>query len=344
VAALTVLIVSANSDPHVPAVGHALEALGARWALVNTTGLSHMGVSVTLNAGGSVDGFVRSGRQTVPLREIESVWAPSPFPVANQHGLDPLSKAVIESEWLSTLQNLYFLTSDRTWVNPLDAEMQNCSKVAQLRVARQVGFDIPSTLVTTEASEFRSFASRFPAGVANKRVGELRSIMALPRRVRHRGFFTRRLSLADLTPDVLRRVRYCPTQLQDYVAKSTEWRVYVVGSRVFGAEILSQREEQTATDWRRYPVRTATDGRPELDPDRWRCRALRLPSEFTEKCRKLARKLRLGYTAMDFVKTPDGRMVFLEANFGGVFAWIEDLTRLPIAAAMADLLVGRDPG
>ncbi len=334
---------SADIDPHVPMVGRELERRGASWALLDMRRLARMGVSLSLDARGRVSGSVRTGRQTTQLRDIESVWAPSPFPLALRRGLTPLSKAIIESEWLSTLQNLFFLTADRLWVNPLDAEARIGSKVEQLRIARQVGFDIPATLVTTEARDLPPFASRYPQGVANKRVGELRGILALPRRVRHRGFFTRRLTLADFTPDVLRRVGYCPTQLQEYATKSTEWRVYVVGNRVFGAEIFSQREKQTATDWRKYPVRTGTDGALELDPTRWRCRALKPPAGFAEKCRQLARRLRLSYTAMDFVRTPEGRLVFLEANFGGVFAWIEDLTRLPISAAMAELLDGGRP-
>jgi hypothetical protein len=342
--ALTVLIVSSDVDPHVPNVGRELERRGARWAFLKMNRLDRMGVSLSFDHRGRLDGFVRTEGQSVPLAEIHAIWAPSPLPIANRRGLTPLSKAIIESEWLSTLHNLYFLTSDRNWVNPLDAEARTGAKIGQLRVARAVGFDVPPTLVTTEPQDLPAFAGRFAGGVANKRVGELVGMLALPRRMRHRGFFTRRLSLSDFTPDVLRRARYSPTQLQEYVPKSTEWRVYVVGDRVFGAEILSQRESQTATDWRRYPVRTAADGKPELDPARWRCRALRLPSEFSEKCRKLARRLRLGYTAMDFVRTPDGRLVFLEANYGGMYAWIEDLTHLPISEAMAELLLSPGEG
>ncbi len=341
---MTVLILSADIDPHVPSVGRELERLGEDWLLLDMRRLERMGISLTLDSHGRIGGSVRGGRKTVPLRDIRSIWAPSPFPLARRRGLTPLSKAIIESEWFSALQNLYFLTADRTWVNPFDAEACVASKVEQLRVAREIGFDVPATLVTTEARDLPAFASRFPQGVANKRVGELRGTLALPLRVRHRGYFTRRLALSDFTPDVLRRVGYCPTQLQEYVGKATEWRVYVVGRRVFGAEILSQRDAETATDWRRYPMRTASDGRPELDPNRWKCRPLRLPPEFAAKCCALARRLRVEYSAMDFVKTPDGRLVFLEANFGGVFAWIEDLTRLPISAAMAELLAAGRPG
>ena len=336
---MTVLLVSSSVDPHVPRVGAELERRGADWAFLEMNHLGRLGLTLRCDRRGLVEGAVRARGREIPLADIESVWAPSPLPLAQRRGLSPVARAIIESEWTSSLQNLYFLTSDRRWVNPLDAEMEASSKVRQLQLAREVGFEVPATLVTTRGRELAAFAARFPDGVANKRVGDLRALMALPYRVRRRGFFTRRLYPPDFTPEVLRQARHCPSQLQEYVTKATEWRVYVVGDRVFGAEILSQREAQTATDWRRYPVRFGKNGEPQLDTRRWRCRRIAVPREFAQRCRRLARRLRLAYTGMDFVRTPDGRLVFLEANFGAIYAWIEDLTGMPLSKAVADLLL-----
>jgi D-alanine-D-alanine ligase-like ATP-grasp enzyme len=49
---------------------------------------------------------------------------------------------------------------------------------------------------------------------------------------------------------------------------------------------------------------------------------------------------RLRFAALDFIVTPDGEYVFLEANPNGQWAWIEHETGLPIAAAIADALEG----
>lgn len=49
----------------------------------------------------------------------------------------------------------------------------------------------------------------------------------------------------------------------------------------------------------------------------------------------------LRFAAIDMIVTPEGDHVFLEANPNGQWAWIEDETGLPIAAAMADALEGR---
>src|SRR6266851_4864116 len=46
--------------------------------------------------------------------------------------------------------------------------------------------------------------------------------------------------------------------------------------------------------------------------------------------------------ALDFLVTPEGKWVFLEINPNGQWAWIEEETGLPIAAAIADALRSRN--
>jgi len=52
----------------------------------------------------------------------------------------------------------------------------------------------------------------------------------------------------------------------------------------------------------------------------------------------LMRRLELRFGALDFVVTPDDRWLFLEINSNGQWAWIEDATGQPVAAAIADSL------
>ena len=70
-----------------------------------------------------------------------------------------------------------------------------------------------------------------------------------------------------------------------------------------------------------------------------------LPCEVADRCRLLVRELDLLYGAIDLVRTPDGRYVFLEINPNGQYLWIEHDTGLPISAAVATLLAnaGRIP-
>jgi glutathione synthase/RimK-type ligase-like ATP-grasp enzyme len=51
----------------------------------------------------------------------------------------------------------------------------------------------------------------------------------------------------------------------------------------------------------------------------------------------------LNYGAIDIIVTPEGRHVFLEVNPVGEFFWLERHPGLPIADAIADVLLGRAP-
>src|SRR6185312_4199806 len=65
-----------------------------------------------------------------------------------------------------------------------------------------------------------------------------------------------------------------------------------------------------------------------------------LPVAVADMLREYMLRLRLRFAAVDMVVTPEGEHVFLEANPNGQWAWIEDETGLPIAAAIADALEG----
>jgi D-alanine-D-alanine ligase-like ATP-grasp enzyme len=47
------------------------------------------------------------------------------------------------------------------------------------------------------------------------------------------------------------------------------------------------------------------------------------------------RHLDLEIAGFDFILTPEGEMVFLEINAAGQWAWVQETTGLPIAAAIA---------
>lgn len=63
------------------------------------------------------------------------------------------------------------------------------------------------------------------------------------------------------------------------------------------------------------------------------------PNEIRRAVSRLLDSLRLRFAALDFVITPGGEWVFLEANPNGQWAWLQDATGGPIAAAIADALV-----
>ncbi|MCA1693463.1 MAG: hypothetical protein LC749_01330 [Actinobacteria bacterium] len=110
-----------------------------------------------------------------------------------------------------------------------------------------------------------------------------------------------------------------------------ELRVTVVGDQVFACRIESQVTESTRIDWRRYDLENTPHVAHRLDPD------------IERRCVVLTRHFGLEFSAIDLIVTADGETVLLELNPNGQWAWIEELTGLPISAAIADVLARRDP-
>jgi len=121
-----------------------------------------------------------------------------------------------------------------------------------------------------------------------------------------------------------RGLALAPMILQEYVPKRAELRVTVVGDRIFAALIDSQASRRTRHDWRHY------------DFDATAYSAHELPASVAAACRRLLAYFGLRFGAIDLVLTPNGDYVFLELNPVGQWAFIEDLTGMPIAAALAE--------
>jgi len=196
-------------------------------------------------------------------------------------------------------------------------------KPLQLRLAREVGLEVPPTLVTNDPAEARSFYEECRGRVVAKM---LSSFAVYDREGSEHVVFTNPVTPEDLKD--LSGLRLCPMTFQERVEKALELRSTVVGGRVFTASIDSKASERAAHDWRRDGLGLAEE---------WREYAL--PREVEERLLALARRLGLNYGAADFILTPEGRHVFLEINPAGEFFWLERRPGLPISAALAELLL-----
>lgn len=211
---------------------------------------------------------------------------------------------------------------DCFWVSRPQRVSEAENKAYQLKVAAQLGFIIPRTVMTNDPEEFLRFYSECDGNVISKPVLHGDVQFGDGSRVVYSNLVRR----CDL--GFARSVRYSPIIFQEYVAKKLELRITVVGKRVFAAEIHSQQSLRSRVDWRHYDL--------EHTP----YRVHQLPDDIVERCARLVETLGLQFGAIDMILTPDGRYVFLEINPNGEWGWVEHLTGLPISKAIADLLIG----
>src|SRR5262249_20376999 len=160
------------------------------------------------------------------------------------------------------------------------------------QVAREVGLEIPETLVTNDPGEARAFWEAHRPGVIYK------SFLGTPKCWRE----TRLLRGEEIS--LLPNVQYAPVIFQKFVAGRCDLRITVVGEEVFAAEIQSADGE--------YPV----DSRMDMTVTTV---AHSLPHEVATRLMYLLDVMGLEYGAIDMRLTPKGQYIFLEINPAGQY-------------------------
>jgi glutathione synthase/RimK-type ligase-like ATP-grasp enzyme len=248
------------------------------------------------------------------LGAVRTVWWRRPQAANPAMIADPAVHTFALQEWQEAINGVWQLL-DARWVNDPVRDEVAARKALQLRVATQVGLQVPRTLVTSDPGEARAFIeSREGAGTIFKTFSCTHEIWRETRLVRE-----------DELP-LLEAVRLAPVIFQEYVRAEFDLRVTVVGRRLFAAAIHSQ-----TTD---YPVDFRMSlGQAEIE-------AVTVPEDVEDRLLALMDRLGLTYGAVDMRRTPGGEYVFLEVNTAGEFLFVEDRTGQPIARSLAELLVG----
>jgi glutathione synthase/RimK-type ligase-like ATP-grasp enzyme len=282
-------------------------------------------LSITYSPAGETCRRFHTEMGDIDLDDCRAVWFRRPDqPKADARITNPTARRMVELDSKQVLQNLYD-SMECFWLPGAPAMLGRTQlKVAQLKLAGQLGFELPPTLISNSPADFLEFYRAHNGEIISKLAG-LSFFDTFGTRL---GRYTELVSPRDVA--YAPGVRFCPMIFQAYVAKRLELRITVVGDQVFAAEIHSQQTNRTRHDWRRYDLEET----PHLPHS--------LPEAISRLCVRLVRRMGLSYGAIDMILTPDGRYVFLEINPNGQYYWIEQMTGLPISDAVCDLLIAGD--
>lgn len=214
--------------------------------------------------------------------------------------------------------------TDCLWINHPNAIANALFRLPQRALARQVGFQIPRTIVTNDPGLAREFVKSLRdegKEISIKRLANSR--MSFPFEF---SFWNRRIP-DNLLEEVCSAVKAAPTMLQEYVQKKVELRVVMIGDQHFCSIIHSQETRNSNEDWREGQFEGLRQERGEL------------PNSIAQMCKALLQQLNLVFGAFDFIVTPDDRYVFLEVNPTGQWLWMETELNFPISATFADMLI-----
>lgn len=314
-----ILVVSCEHDAHANEVLRELEAHGAEAWLLDLGEFPSRG-SLTIDVGEMFTDTALRVSDSGPLLRISDcgvIWwrRPQPFAIPDEIS-EPEARSFAAMECHAAFAGLW-LTIDAFWINHPTRDLDASRKVYQLRVAQDLGFDVPETRITNSSEAAERFIERLrPQPTVYK------AFTATEGAWRE----TRLLRSDELA--LLCNVRYAPVIFQEYIPAGIDLRITIVGQQIFTAAIYAHETE--------YPV----DFRMSMDVAR--VEPFELPQRIANKLLAFMSRLGLIYGAIDMRMTPDGEFVFLEINTSGQWLFVEQRTRQPITTAMAQLMISMD--
>lgn len=261
--------------------------------------------------------FVYGDKEFSPL-DVEAAW----YKRANYFSDDELSQAhaiYLHRQRRACQDSLWYSIPSDRWLNaPMVVDSIYEDKIVQAHFAHQVGFETPRSVISNDWDlAYHSF-------------GDAKVSVKLPD-----GRMYIEDKLYHMLTTVVDREKFeqlqeslpFPGIWQEFIEKKREWRVTVVGDKVFPAAIYTTKRAKT--DWRKLQF----DGRVVKFKDE------KLPPDIADRCVALLRLMGVRYGAFDLIEREDGSFVFLEVNLIGAYHWLVDKLGLAIPEAIAEELI-----
>lgn len=301
-----ILLWGTLADSPLMAVSKALQRQGVPFFFLDQNEV--LASQIEFTTGANVRGKIHMGPREIDLEIIQSVYL-RPYDFRGLSAIEsaePDSAAWLHAAAIDDALGCWLELTPALVINRPSAMASNGSKPYQSSLIRAQGFDVPETLVTTDANAAIEFSEKHEV-VIYKSVSAVRSIVS---------------KLKPEHSSRLKNIVNCPTQFQEYI-EGTDYRVHVVGEKVFPCEIQSEADDY------RYA------GRQGKQVEIKACEA---PQELLDRCRTLALALGLPVAGVDLRLTPEGKWYCFEVNPSPGFTYYEDATGLPISDAIASLL------
>lgn len=311
------LIITNTTDFTVDYVVRSLDNIQASYYRLNT---DEIGIYVFFSFDFANDRYLLYDKLrgiTFDILSFKSVYFRRPnLPSINDNGLSSDEKQFIGLEERQTLEGLYKILRNAYWISDVDSIRRAENKIFQQLIAKEIGFQIASGIVTNHPREFMRFLEAnndcIIKPIYSGQIGwpEMKQVV-----------YTSKL---DIIPTPA-QIEVCPNYVQQRLKKNFDIRVTVVDETIFAVRIHSQSNPETNTDWR-------------IGENILKHEIIELPVTIKNQCVSLLKKLNLKFGAIDFVETENGEYVFLEINPNGQWAWIQTQTGMPISDKIAKLL------
>ena len=244
--------------------------------------------------------------------KLRSIYFRAPIYLRDIYQPDiPEQTQLYRTQWAAFVRDLAIFEKP-LWVNNPIATFRAENKLLQLKYAKNVGLQLPRTLV----------ANKCPEIIDNDIDYMIKSLDTAVLRIENKEAFVysnvvRGSELAHA------KLSIAPVIIQDYLYPKTDIRVTVIGDSVFPVKILLNGCGVEG-DWRKI----------KEDIQFVECT---LPEETSKACVNLVRSLGLSFGAIDLIESND-EIYFLEINPTGEWGWLVHTTGIPLHETICNLL------
>ncbi|MDY8136437.1 grasp-with-spasm system ATP-grasp peptide maturase [Aquimarina sp. 2201CG5-10] len=297
-----ILIISIEQDESTIDIIRWLHHLGEKYILLNNNELID-NISIDINTS---DVYLTCSGIKINFKEIKSVWY--------RRGNFKIDNASISGDFVSDKINdflkkennelyeyLHYLLNEKYTINNYNYKKVN--KLIVLTMARDLGLDIPETLITNSKTEVETSLKK----------GDL-----ITKAIRNPiNFYGDTYWLPNYTTVVDEKNTpgfndiFGTSLFQKQIPKKIEIRSYMIEKELHSMAIFSQTDEQTIVDFRKYNNRKPNRNVP-----------YQLPEEIGDKLKRLALQLNLNSCSFDLIYTPSKKYIFLEVNPIGQFGMV----------------------
>lgn len=262
---------------------------------------------------------IKDSNKSFSHHDIYSVWFRRPKKINIPKEMESIHDFVL-SESQNILDGLYYLLSDKLWLNHPKYLREYSNKILQIKIANHIGFNMLNTIVSNNVKNVVNFFNinqdicikslRQPyLDIHEKRYPLLTKII-------DKEMFN---SLND-------DIETMPSQYQHYIKKDYDVRVTVIGDIIFAFAIYSQEHPKSCIDFR-----GVSSGLVH--------KKISLDKDLENKIIDFMKIQNLNFSALDFIVSNE-KFYFIENNPNGQWLWLELETGVNISDTMIKKLSG----
>jgi glutathione synthase/RimK-type ligase-like ATP-grasp enzyme len=299
------IILGHQQDEHAQYMVKKLEQRGFKVFLLETHDFpKSVQFSFSPNDGGG--NLVLKNGEKVNFSDIESVYWRNFCGVTDEStkvnftSLDDIAAR----DSMACIRTWFELNNQTVWINSWKAFQHHQEKPLQLWRVKNLGVNIPKTYIGNDIDEIRRCYTNLEKSIFKPVFG---------------GAHTEILTEAHLESNRVRdALTKAPITVQEFI-KGTNIRTYVIGDKVFSAELRSDNADFREDDnLEVFPIETPDD--------------IELQSILIRK------NLHLNWTAIDWRRNDSGEYYFLEANPSPMFIGFEKRSGIPISDYLIDFM------